>query len=47
MSAHHSSRPHVDECTIDGVGHLLNIRRSEPVARGTAEFFGSNSMAGD
>ena len=28
-----SSLPHVEECTIDGVGHLLQIQRPEPVAR--------------
>ena len=28
-----SSLPHVEECTIDGVGHLLHIQRPEPVAR--------------
>ena len=27
-----SSLPHVEECTIDGVGHLLHIQRPEPVA---------------
>jgi len=42
-----SSLPHVEDCTIDGVGHLLHIQRPEPVARGMAEFLGSNSMAGD
>ena len=39
--------PHVEDCTIDGVGHLLHIQRPEPVARAMAEFLGSNSMAGD
>ena len=39
-----SSLPHVEECTIDGVGHLLHIQRPEPVARGMAEFLGINSM---
>ncbi len=42
-----SSLPHVEECTIDGVGHLLHIQRPEPVAGVMAEFLGSNSMAGD
>ena len=42
-----SSLPHVEECTIDGVGHLLHIQRPEPVARAMAEFLASNSMAGD
>jgi pimeloyl-ACP methyl ester carboxylesterase len=42
-----SSLPRVEECTIDGVGHLLQIQRPEPVARGMAGFLGRNSMAGD
>lgn len=42
-----SHLPHVEDCTIDGVGHLLHIQRPEPVARAMAEFLGSNSMAGD
>jgi pimeloyl-ACP methyl ester carboxylesterase len=33
-----SALPHVDECTIEGVGHLLQIQRPEPVARGMATF---------
>jgi pimeloyl-ACP methyl ester carboxylesterase len=41
-----SSLPHVQERTIDGVGHLLHIQRPEPVARAMAEFLGSNSIAG-
>ena len=40
-----SSLPHVEECTIEGAGHLLQIQRPEPVARGIAEFLGRNSMA--
>jgi pimeloyl-ACP methyl ester carboxylesterase len=39
--------PQVDECTVDGVGHLLHIQRPEPVARGMAEFLGRHSMGGD
>jgi pimeloyl-ACP methyl ester carboxylesterase len=39
-----SSLPHAEECTIDGVGHLLHIQRPEPVARAMAEFLGSTSM---
>ena len=42
-----SSLPHVEDCTIDGVGHLLHIQRPEPVARAMAEFLGRNPMAGD
>ena len=33
-----SSLPNVEDCTIDGVGHLLHIQRPEPVARAMAEF---------
>jgi pimeloyl-ACP methyl ester carboxylesterase len=42
-----SSLPHVEDRTIDGVGHLLHIQRPEPVARAMAQFLGRNSMAGD
>ena len=42
-----SSLPDVEECTIDGVGHLLHIQRPEPVARGMAEFLERNAIAGD
>jgi pimeloyl-ACP methyl ester carboxylesterase len=28
----------VEECKIEGVGHLLHVQRSEPVARGIAQF---------
>ena len=38
---------HVEECTIDGVGHLLHGQRPEPVGRAMAEFLESNSMTGD
>jgi pimeloyl-ACP methyl ester carboxylesterase len=41
-----SSVPHVEDCTIDGVGHLLHIKRPEPVARAMTEFLGCNSMTG-
>jgi pimeloyl-ACP methyl ester carboxylesterase len=33
-----SSLPSVEECRIEGVGHLLHIQRPEPVARGIARF---------
>jgi pimeloyl-ACP methyl ester carboxylesterase len=42
-----SSVPHVEELTVEGVGHLLHIQRPEPVARGMAEFLGRNAMAAD
>jgi pimeloyl-ACP methyl ester carboxylesterase len=41
-----SSLPHVEELTIDGVGHLLHAQRPEPVARGMAEFLQRNPIAG-
>ena len=39
-----SSLPNVEDCTIEGVGHLLQIQRAEPVARAIAEFLGRNGM---
>ena len=39
-----SSLPNVDECTIDGVGHLLHIERPEPVAQAIASFLGRNPI---
>jgi pimeloyl-ACP methyl ester carboxylesterase len=39
--------PDVEECTIDGAGHLLQIQRPERVARGMAGFLGRHSMAGE
>ncbi len=42
-----STLPHVEECTIGGVGHLLHIQRPQPVARAMAEFLRRNSMTGD
>jgi pimeloyl-ACP methyl ester carboxylesterase len=42
-----SSLPHVQERTIEGVGHLLHIQRPEPVARAIAAFLRQNAMAGD
>jgi pimeloyl-ACP methyl ester carboxylesterase len=40
-----SSLPHVEDCTIGGVGHLLHIQRPQPVARALSEFMGNNAMA--
>jgi pimeloyl-ACP methyl ester carboxylesterase len=40
-----SSLPHVEELRIDGVGHLLQIQRPEPVARGMAKFLERNAVA--
>ena len=42
-----SSLPHVEECTIDGAGHLLQIQRPEPVARAMAQFLARNVIGGD
>ena len=41
-----ASLPFVEESTIDGVGHLLQIQEPEPVAREIAEFLARNAMAG-
>jgi hypothetical protein len=41
------SLPHIEELTIEGVGHLLQMQRPEPVARGIAQFLTRNSIAGD
>jgi pimeloyl-ACP methyl ester carboxylesterase len=41
-----ASLPYVQECTIDGVGHLLQIQQPQPVARAIAQFLGGNSMTG-
>jgi pimeloyl-ACP methyl ester carboxylesterase len=36
--------PHVEECRIEGVAHLLHMQRPAPVARGLAEFFARHPM---
>jgi pimeloyl-ACP methyl ester carboxylesterase len=41
-----SSLPHVEESTIDNVGHLLHIQDPQPVARAMATFLDSNCIAG-
>jgi pimeloyl-ACP methyl ester carboxylesterase len=40
----HTWFPQVEECTIEGVAHLLHMQRPEPVARGVAEFFSRHPM---
>jgi len=40
-----SSLPHVEDCTIEGVGHLLQMQRPEPVARAIADFLARNPFA--
>jgi pimeloyl-ACP methyl ester carboxylesterase len=42
-----SSLPNVEECTIDGVGHLLQIQRPEPVAQAIARFLERYAISGD
>jgi len=39
--------PSVEDLTVEGAGHLLQIQRPEPVAHGIAEFFGSHPIAKD
>ena len=36
----------IEECTIEGAGHLLHIQRSTPVAACLAAFFGRHPLAG-
>jgi pimeloyl-ACP methyl ester carboxylesterase len=42
-----ASLPYVEESTIDGVGHLLQIQQPEPVGREIAQFLERNSMTDD
>lgn len=37
--------PQVEDCTIEGVAHLLHMQRPEPVAQGVAEFLARHPMA--
>jgi pimeloyl-ACP methyl ester carboxylesterase len=39
-----SSLAHVEDCTIDGAGHLLHIQRPEPVARAMTAFLARHSI---
>ena len=39
-----SSLPNVEDCVIEGVGHLLHIQRPRPVARAMATFLARNSI---
>jgi pimeloyl-ACP methyl ester carboxylesterase len=41
-----ASLPYVEECAIEGAGHLLQIQQPGPVARAIAEFLGRNSISG-
>ncbi len=40
-----SSLPRVEDCLIDGVGHLVHVQRPRPVAKGMAKFLRRNSMS--
>ena len=40
-----ASLPNVEECTIDGVGHLLHIQQPEPVASAIAQFLSRHPIA--
>lgn len=31
--------PHLEECAVEGVAHLLHMQRPEPVAQCMADFF--------
>ncbi len=42
-----ASLPYVEESTIDGAGHLLQIQQPEPVARKMADFLLRNPTASD
>ena len=42
-----SALPQVEECTIDGAGHLLQIQSPEAVARAMAEFLGRHPIDDD
>ena len=39
--------PKVEDLTVDGAGHLLQIQRPEAVARGIAEFLGRHPITVD
>ncbi len=41
----HSWLPQVEDCTIEGVAHLLHIQQPEPVALGVAEFLLRHPMS--
>ena len=42
-----SSLPRVEDCTIEGAGHLLHIQRPEPVARELAGFLERHPIAAE
>jgi pimeloyl-ACP methyl ester carboxylesterase len=38
------SLPQVEDCAVEGVGHLLHLQRPRPVAQGIAEFLNRHPM---
>jgi len=40
-----ASLPYVEDCAIDGAGHLLQIQKPEPVARAIGDFLARNPIA--
>jgi pimeloyl-ACP methyl ester carboxylesterase len=40
-----STLPRVEQCRIEGAGHLLQVQRPEPVVRGIAQFIERHPMA--
>ena len=42
----HSWFPRVEDCTLEGLGHLLHMQCPEPVAQGVAGFFARHPMIG-
>ncbi|HZM84876.1 MAG TPA: alpha/beta hydrolase [Candidatus Limnocylindrales bacterium] len=42
-----STLPHLKECTIDDVGHLLHIQNPRPVAKAMAKFLKNNPIPGN
>jgi pimeloyl-ACP methyl ester carboxylesterase len=43
----HSWFPQVEDLTVEGVGHLLQMQNPEPVALGVAAFLGRHAMSGE
>ena len=41
----HAWFPQVEDCVVEGVGHLLHVQRPGPVARGIAEFLDRHPLA--
>jgi pimeloyl-ACP methyl ester carboxylesterase len=42
----HAWFPQIEDCTIEGVAHLLHMQCPRPVAQGVAEFFAHHPMIG-